>query len=396
MVRTTGNDIVDASYEKAEDQQLDNAESSKNIDLEIDSNVLESLTKLKEQEEDVVVTEAQEWEQELVVDIYEKNPEKFADDILENLQSDWGWLPYSSMANSPMYWTFVQLGLDLVAEKMLTIVGYNIQDSFDSMGIIDWNIWPKTIEAIKAFQTAVGIESDWYAGPQFFAHLVSLLKWDKSYVDSIKVNGIDNYTYSVVGSDLNKFIEEKPEDIEISELWNKVNYVDDLSELPDEIEKDTQYRIKNYKNTGWDLVFYDNWRFWLLGKEKNLKWSFKLKSVNSDLIMTLDSWENFQEIDLIAKMKPEEELTIKKKIEQLPTSFDNWYLTGWETDDNWKWIKQPILYIDNKEYKYDTPDKYVNALLWIMDHDDKWLLDSTDTLKFITELQWTYWEFGIV
>lgn len=161
-----------------------------------------------------------------------------------------------------MYWTFVQLGLDLVAEKMLNIVGYNIQDSFDNMGVIDWDIWPKTIEAIKAFQTAVGIESDWYAGPQFFAHLVSLLKWDKSYVYNIKVSGIDNYTYSVVGGDLDNFIVS--DDGKNGNNWSETNleWNTEISEISEdtnifEIEKSPMKEImqKIKEVSSWDNVY---------------------------------------------------------------------------------------------------------------------------------------------
>lgn len=143
---------------------------------------------------------------------------KVAKDAIKNLDAEkltkfiektfndwWAWSTYSEMRQNKFYPFMVQASIDLLSDT-LGDKKYNenweednnwktLDEYIKECWWIDNQYWPWTKHIVWIVQKILGIHYDMAAGPQFFAKICSVLKWE-SNVSNFKVKNKDNYKYN--------------------------------------------------------------------------------------------------------------------------------------------------------------------------------------------------------
>lgn len=206
---------------------------------------LENL-KLKNSETlDSIVDEIGELENEIKIrktsgdtaaDIIKSLDENHLTKYIENSLKEWDYrLTYREMKNKPFYPFMVQATIDLLSnhlgDKKIDInwnenndEGQTLDDWIKSYGWIDniYGNWTKQVVLIiqKYYK---GLEEDWLAGPQFFAKMCSIFRWEES-VTNFKVKEYDEenkYPYWFENNNL------KNNNTELKEIdWYEISLYD--------------------------------------------------------------------------------------------------------------------------------------------------------------------------
>ena len=219
--------------------------------------------------------------------------------------NEWEWQTYSQMKDpdkNPYFWFMVQAAIDFLSDKL---VSYWIEKKFDKnwnfdevnwKTLDDWindawwidnKYWPKTRKIVELVQNILHINVDWSAGPQFFAKICSVLKWESSVTD-FKVQDNPNYNYSF---DNSNNLNDGLSDNNVLFHWDTISLWDDIT-LRDS-KKHWDYENWDYQT----INIYYKWKYTKCrlrkvnralvidthGKDydENTYWKFELKS-NSD------------------------------------------------------------------------------------------------------------------
>ena len=136
---------------------------------------------------------------EAIKGLNEKNLTTFIEKSFKNNNSER--LTYSEMKQNSFYGFMVQSAIDLLSNKLASDGGkenkydknWKIDENGKTLdnwirdsGWIDNVYWWWTRNIVKMVQHILGIHEDWFAWPQFFAKVCSILKWESISNFSVK------------------------------------------------------------------------------------------------------------------------------------------------------------------------------------------------------------------
>lgn len=198
--------------------------------LKIEDN--ESLSEIVNQINELGIS-IEKWK--VAANVIESLNEEQLSNIIEKLfkvEENWEqlWLTYSEMKKNKFYPFMVQATIDLLSNhlgnKKIDINWtedienwQTLDDWIKECGWIDNIYWSWTKNVVLIIQKYYGLKEDWFAGPQFFAKICSVFKWEKS-VSNFKVKKYEDenkkYPHWFESDDLKNNTESK----EIS--WYKI------------------------------------------------------------------------------------------------------------------------------------------------------------------------------
>ena len=181
------------------------------------------------------------------------------------------WLTYSEMKNNKFYPFMVQASIDLLSNKLKNtdgnvtkydhdwnVVGQDqdwktLDEWIDFYWWIDniYGVWTQDI--VEMIQKIYELNEDWLAGPQFFAKVCSVLKWE-NYVRDFKVKWYDDkpYKYWFENKDLKNNNNTEAKEID----WYKINLNDWITIWK---YKDWMWYELNIPGVEWEFYAY-KWR----------------------------------------------------------------------------------------------------------------------------------------
>lgn len=231
-----------------------------NLKIE-NKNLLDTIVDEIGELENEIKTKKTRWES--AADIIQSLDKEHLTNYIENSLKEWDYrLTYQEMKNKPFYPFIVQATIDLLSDELgdkkidanwdeNDDEGLTLDEWIKNCGWIDniYGDWTKQIVLIiqKYYK---GMEEDWFAGPQFFAKMCSIFKWQESVIN-FKVKKYDEkkkYPYWFENDDLKK---NNTESKEID--WYKINLYDWITIWK---YKDQMWYELNIPGVEWEFYAY--------------------------------------------------------------------------------------------------------------------------------------------
>lgn len=376
-------------------------------------NKIDNEAKLK-QEIDWALKELRGHENQLagnsIKNLNENQLATFIENSFKNKESG-AWDEYKTMKNNPYFAFMVQSSLDLLSDifgdKKYNKDGkeapansnskdYKSLDEWLTVGWwIDNTLDTKSNTAIRIVQKILWINVDWAAGPQFFAKVCSILRWeDEVDANHFRVNWHEHYAYNINSSNSRNNNENIVDNSEHAELSKNEEYVMEHFPVKEMKNVDKAYywiprnrKVFKYNNS--DEYCYVDWdivkRFPVFA-EGNNNIGFLPRVESASIAELKNSHVSQWKFEYPNKCKH-----FQEQYERLlKNSFNGFQSTEWKSIEYENWF----YYIKSYNQKFKI-DYYRNSDVWWSKWQDYiWinfrLWDLCNKLKS----EWlTWWEF---